>query len=89
MKSFLHSLALNDVAPKAVMFANGGARLTCEGSESLEDLRMLADAGVMVGTCGTCLDELGLRDSLVVGGIGAMPDSVAMMCGDSDIITIA
>lgn len=88
MKNFLYSLARADAAPARVMFANGGARLTCEGSESVDDLRLLAERGVVIGTCGTCLDHMGLTDALRVGGIGAMPESVALMTGNSDIVTI-
>ncbi|GAB4278112.1 MAG: hypothetical protein Kow0056_10080 [Coriobacteriia bacterium] len=89
MKNFLYYLARNDTPPERVMFANHGVRLACEGSESLEDLQMLVDKGVAVGSCGTCLDELGLRDKVAVGGVGEMRDSVALLCSDAQVVTIA
>lgn len=87
MKNFLYSLARNDEAPKAVMFMNEGVRLACNGSASLDDLRILAEKGVPVKVCGTCLDFLGLLDELAVGEIGTMPDSVKALVAD-DVLTI-
>ena len=52
-----------------MLFYNSGARVTCEGSASLEDLRNLADVGVEILTCGTCLDHYGLTDKLAVGEV--------------------
>ena len=38
MKSFLFALTQQDILPETVLLYNGGAFLSCEGSESLEDL---------------------------------------------------
>ena len=51
---------------------NGGAKLTTEGSASLEDLKTLEANGVEILTCGTCLDYYGLKDKLAVGGVTNM-----------------
>ena len=88
MKNFLYSLARNVEAPKAVMFMNEGVRLACNGSASLDDLKLLAENGVAVKACGTCLDFLGLKDELAVGEVGAMPASVEALIAD-DVLTIA
>lgn len=88
MKNFLYSLARNEERPSAVMLMNGGVRLACNGSASLDDLRLLAENGVVVKACGTCLDYLGLMDELAVGSVGTMPDSVAALLAD-DVLTIA
>lgn len=88
MKNFLYALARDERAPAAVMLANGGVRLACEGSDSLDDLRLLAEKGVAVKACGTCLDYFGLMESLQVGEIGTMPQSVSAMLGDDDFVTV-
>jgi selenium metabolism protein YedF len=88
MRSFLVSLAHEEHAPAAVMFINEGVRLACEGSEALDELRMLAGKGVAISACGTCLNHLGLTESLVVGEAGTMPDLVAAICGADRIATI-
>ena len=55
-----------------MLFYNGGATLTVEGSASLEDLKNLADQGVEILTCGTCLNYYGLADKLKVGDVTNM-----------------
>lgn len=87
MKNFLYSLARNVERPKAVMLMNAGVRLACAGSASLDDLALLAENGVAIRACGTCLDFLGLKDELAVGEVGTMPDSVAALLAD-DVLTI-
>lgn len=89
MKNFLYSLARDEQRPADVMFMNEGVRLACEGSESLDDLRLLIDAGVAVKACGTCLDFLGLSEKLAVGEVGTMPASVAALLGPDEIVTIS
>jgi selenium metabolism protein YedF len=89
MRNLLYSLAREEIRPARLMLMNAGVKLACEGSEVLDDLRLLADAGVAIKVCGTCLDYLGLKDSLVVGEIGDMKGGVAWMCGDADMVTVA
>lgn len=72
MKSFLYALAQQDQLPGTILFYNGGVRLTCEGSGSLEDLRSLESQGVEILSCGTCLNHYGLTDQLAVGGVTNM-----------------
>lgn len=59
---------LNEL-PKKMIFYNGGAKITCEGSDSLEDLKNLESQGVEIVTCGTCLDYYGMKDKLAVGTV--------------------
>lgn len=89
MKNFLYSLARCETKPSLVFLLNGGVRLACNGSESIDDLFMLVEDGVPVYACGTCLDYLRLKDSLKVGGVGKMPDLVEWMMDDGGVITIA
>ena len=72
MKGFIFALTQQDVLPSAVLFYNGGATLTVEGSASLEDLKNLADQGVEILTCGTCLNYYNLSDKLAVGEVTNM-----------------
>ena len=87
MKNFLYSLARNDVKPLAIMLMNEGVRLSCADSPSLDDLLLLAENGVPVTVCGTCLDYFGLTDALSVGEIATMPGSVAALMAD-DVLSI-
>lgn len=88
MKNFIYSLARNADKPAAVMLMHSGVRLACEGSESLDDLKLLIEQGIAVKACGTCLDYLGLKEALVVGEVGTMPASVEALLGADDIVTL-
>lgn len=79
MKAFIYSVSQAEVRPKTILFFNGGAHLTCEGSLSLEDLNNLKELGVEIKTCGTCLDFYGLKDKLKVGDVTNMYDIVSTM----------
>lgn len=76
IKGFLFALTMQEELPATVLFYNGGAHLTCECSDSLEDLRTLEAQGVEILTCGTCLDFYGLKEQLAVGGVTNMYDIV-------------
>ena len=67
MKGFIYAITQQEKLPKTVLLYNGGAKLSVEGSESLEDLKWLADNGVEIVTCGTCLNFYGLTEKLAVG----------------------
>ena len=72
IKGFLFALTQQDELPSAVLFYNGGATLTTEGSASLEDLKNLAAQGVEILTCGTCLNYYGLTAKLAVAEVTNM-----------------
>ena len=76
LKAFLYALSQQETLPKTILFYNGGASLTCQGSLSLEDLKSMADRGVEILTCGTCLNFYGLTEKLAVGGVTNMYDIV-------------
>lgn len=72
MKAFIFSVTQQDELPATMLFYNGGARLTCEGSPALDDLKSLASQGVEILTCGTCLNHFGIADNLAVGEVTNM-----------------
>lgn len=72
MKGFLFALSQQDALPSTVLFYNGGVHLTCVGSEVLDDLRTLADAGVAIMSCGACLAHYELTDKVAVGDVTNM-----------------
>ena len=86
IKGFLFAVTQLDTLPKTMLFYNGGATLTTEGSESLEDLKSLEAQGVEILTCGTCLDYYGLKDKLAVGSVTNMYSIVETMAKAGKII---
>lgn len=86
MKGFIYALVGQEELPETLLLYNGGARLSCESSESLEDLRQLEAMGVEILTCGTCLNHYGLTEKLGVGGITNMYEITEKMCGALTIV---
>lgn len=72
MKAFIYAVTQQDELPATMLFYNGGAHLTCEGSPALDDLKALAEQGVEIFTCGTCLNHYGIADKLAVGEVTNM-----------------
>ena len=72
MKACIFALTQQDALPDTVLFYNGGVHLTCEGSECLEDIQKLVDAGVEVMSCGNCLKFYDKEDKLAVGEVTNM-----------------
>ena len=79
MKSFIFALTKQDQLPETILCYNSGAYLTCEGSDSLEDLKSLEAEGVKILTCGTCLDFYNLKEKLAVGGVTNMYEIIEIM----------
>lgn len=86
MKGFLYALSQMDRLPDTILFYNGGARLTTEGSQSLEDLRNLEAQGVKIRTCGTCLDFYRLKEKLQVGEVTNMYEIAETLAAAGKVI---
>lgn len=72
IKSFVYTVSQTKPLPKTIVFYNKGVFLTCEGSEVLDDLKAMADQGVEIISCGTCLDYYKLKEKLQIGEISNM-----------------
>ena len=86
MKGFIYALSQQEQLPSTILFYNGGASITCEGSVSLEDLKNMEAQGVEILTCGTCLNFYGLTEKLAVGSVTNMYTIVEKMSGADLII---
>jgi len=86
MKGFLFAVTQLPELPKTLLFYNGGAHLTCRGSDSLEDLKGLEAQGVEILTCGTCLNHYGLTEELAVGGVTNMYSIVEKLAGAGRVV---
>ena len=86
IKSFIFAVSQLEKLPKTMIFYNGGATLTCEGSPCLEDLKNLEKEGVEILTCGTCLDYYKLKEKLSVGSVSNMYSIVEKLAGAAHII---
>ena len=86
MKGFLFAVSQLPELPETMLFYNGGAHLTCQGSGSLEDLKGLEAQGVEILTCGTCLNHYGLTEQLAVGGVTNMYAIVEKLAGAGKVV---
>lgn len=72
MRGFLYTLTESELPPLRIILMNAGVKLAVEGSDSLANLRRLAELGVDILACGTCLDFFHLTAALGVGRITNM-----------------
>jgi len=86
MKGFLFAVSRLPQLPETVLFYNGGAKLTVEGSVSLDDLREMESQGVEILTCGTCLNYYGLTEKLAVGRVTDMYTIVERLSGSAKVV---
>lgn len=86
LKGFLYALSKKEDVPKRIIFYNGGAKVTCEGSESLEDLKELEKSGAEILTCGTCLKFQNLEDKLKVGSVTNMYEITEALTGPDRVV---
>ena len=86
IKGFLYALTQLEELPETILLYNGGAKLSTEGSESLEDLKLLEAQGVEIMTCGTCLNYYGLSEKLQVGSVTNMYAIAEKMTGAAVIV---
>ena len=86
MKGFLFALTQLPRLPDTVLFYNGGAHLSVEGSDSLEDLQKLESQGVKILTCGTCLNYYGPTEKLAVGAVTNMYEIVETLAGAGKVV---
>lgn len=84
LKGFIYSLTEQDVLPSKVIFYNGGVQSVIKASDSLEDLKALADQGVEIYSCGACLNFYELTPA--IGEVTNMYRIVEMMREASRII---
>jgi hypothetical protein len=85
---YLRLLDENQMLPGAICFYTEGVKLVVEGSPVLEHLQSLADRGVVLLICQTCLNHYGLLDKVKVGSVGGMPAIVAAQWAATKVITI-
>jgi selenium metabolism protein YedF len=69
MRAIMHTLLEVKPQPSIIVFMNNGVKLAVTGSPVLEDLQELANGGIEILVCGTCLNYFGLTDRIAVGEI--------------------
>ncbi|MDI6796603.1 MAG: sulfurtransferase-like selenium metabolism protein YedF [Desulfatibacillaceae bacterium] len=72
---------VNEMGPDLwrLVLVNNGVKLATTGSPVLEDLQKLADSGISILVCGTCLTHFDLMDKKQVGQTTNMLDIITSM----------
>ena len=69
MKVFFSTLLEAKPKPNKIVFMNNGVKLAVEGSDFLNDLTKLQNAGIELLVCGTCLEYFHLKEKVKTGRI--------------------
>lgn len=88
IKGYIYTLTEAKPYPKYVVFVNSGVKLSAQNPSTIENLKILEEAGVEILSCGTCLDYYNLKENLQVGSITNMYTIVDIMKNSSQTISI-
>jgi sulfur relay (sulfurtransferase) complex TusBCD TusD component (DsrE family) len=85
---YLRLVVESEAQPAMLCFYTEGVRLVVAGSPFLERFAQLAQRGVPLLVCATCLNYYGLLDQVRVGTIGGMDGILAAQQTADKVITL-
>lgn len=88
MEKFFTTLADAETLPEKIIFYNTGVLLCRSDSPVAAYLTALKKRGVTLSACGTCLNHLGVEETLPAVDPGTMRDFVSHVCQEQGTITI-
>jgi hypothetical protein len=86
--TYLQLLDLEDRLPTTICFYTEGIHMVLVDSPVLEELQALAQRGIRLVVCGTCVNFYGVKDRMAVGEIGSMKDIMAAQWNSAKVITL-
>lgn len=86
IRGFVHTLTQLKPLPDKVICYNGGVKLAGKDSPACEDLQQLAQAGVDVILCGTCVQYFNLGGQIGTGRISNMYEILEILAGTARIV---
>jgi selenium metabolism protein YedF len=86
IRSFVHTLLQLNPPPNAIICYNAGVKLAAKDSDVLDDLQQLAQAGVDILVCGTCVNYFALGGQIAAGRVSNMYDIAETMAGASRLL---
>ncbi len=87
MRGFLRTWIDMNPLPWRMVFINSGVKLTTVDDEAVEAVSMLADRGVEILSCGTCIEHFGLSDKLRVGRVTNMYEVIETLTTAAKVIS--
>jgi selenium metabolism protein YedF len=82
MASFLRKLCLAENKPDRIILYNSAVQLASQGSQVLDAFETMAQNGVDILSCGTCLGHFGLLEKLAVGRKSDMQEITSILVSD-------
>jgi selenium metabolism protein YedF len=86
IRAFIHTLLQLKPLPATIICYNAGAKLAVKDSTVLDDLQQLAQAGVDILVCGTCVNYFGIGDQIAAGRISNMYEILETMAGAARLV---
>ena len=87
MRAYVKTIKSLSPLPAKIFFYNTGVKITATESDLIAPLRELAGQGVEIYSCGTCLDFLNLKDTLLVGQTTNMFEIMEAMAQSSKVVS--
>ena len=88
IKMFFYTLAESNDLPSDILLMNDGVKLAATNPDTIEHLQSLAEQGVQILVCGTCLNFYGISEELKVGTVSNMYDILSRMQAAGKVITL-
>ena len=86
--TYFRTLLESGNLPKSILFYTAGVKLVADDSPCLAELKALAEAGVPLIVCRTCLEYYGLMERVAVGEIGNMLNVIDAQAAATKVITL-
>ena len=74
--------------PKIMVFYNGGVKLLDSTSPTFNTLNSIAEKGVQLLACKTCLDFYSIEANSIAGNAGTMIDIITLQANADKVITL-
>lgn len=88
IKAFLNTLSETESLPWRLVLFNRGVLLAVRGADTVPALSTLAERGVEILVCGTCLDYFGAKEKVAVGTVSNMFEILETMLVASNSVSI-
>lgn len=88
VQKFLHEVGGHRLIPGTIILMNNGVKLVTGDSLVAGELKKLAEKGVEVLACGTCLQRLELTDKVTAGKISNMSDITDILLKATKVISL-
>lgn len=87
-RMYFYTISQGKDIPQSILFMNDGVKLPTLDDQVVTHLKVLAERGVEILVCGTCLDYYRLKDQLKIGELSNMYDITERMAAATKVITL-